>query len=131
MSSPEFQIYCGRGVADVFREFDRMMQAAREWAAGAKWADDMEVNVLEDADQWRDKYNEVQGWVTEMELSFYRNLLQLINVGAGTGGLKLYPDSKNSLFFQEPASGYHGAMIFFPRLHNGVRLPVGSYSTHT
>ena len=128
--SKEFAVFFGTGVADVIRKAQRMVDEAKAWAQIA-WADDLEVDI-NNANQWREKYTEVQLWVREMEVSFYRCLLHLITLASQTGELKLSWDSENSLFFLEPSSGYHGGFIYHAKYADGEkRLPVGEWSLHT
>jgi hypothetical protein len=128
--SSEFKVVFHEGVADVIRHCQKRIEDARNWAQIA-WSDDLGVDPG-NADRWREKYAEVQVWVAEMELSFHRCLLQLIQLASQRGELQLWWDSPDSLFFREPASGYHGGFIFHQkRLAGDKPLPVGSWSLHT
>jgi hypothetical protein len=131
MGSPAFKLVCDEGVADVLNECERMIGEARNWAAAGQWATDTGVRV-ENVDEWRQKYQDTQAKVNEMERSFNRCLLQLVQLAGSMGEVRLSWDSKASLFFREPATGYHGGMIYHPNYHNGSTiLPVGTWSLHT
>jgi hypothetical protein len=107
-----------------------MIGEARNWASAGQWAHDTGVRV-ENVDEWRQKYVEMQATINQMERSFYRSLFQLIKLAASMGEIRLFWDSKASLFFREVATAYQGAMIYRPNYHNGVPLPCGSWALHT
>jgi hypothetical protein len=131
MSSKPFKLVCSDGVADVLSECEHMINEARNWSSAGQWAKDTGVSV-EDVDAWRQKYTEMQAKVNEMDRSFHRCLFQLIQLASSMGEVQLSWDSKCSLFFHEPATGYHGGMIYHPNYHDGKTiLPVGTWSLHT
>jgi hypothetical protein len=137
MSSKEFTVTFLGGVADVMTEASKMIHEAKQWAAGFQWAEDTGFTAESQAkfsDEWRNRYQKMQDRVDEMELSWLRSLVHLIQLASNSydGDLRLSWDSPDSLFFHHPKSGYHGGLIFHPDYADGrKRLPVGTRSIHT
>ena len=108
MTSREFTIQCGPGVADALLQADQMIRDARSWVGSADCQ-----RAFADV-QHPPSWTELDVRVQDMELSLLRCLRLLINLAAGTGEVRLTRDSDVSLLFHQPATGLTGGMIYHP-----------------
>lgn len=125
MSSKEFKIICGAGVADVLQEVDRLVQAAHQWVNSDECLRVYKVEMT------RALWNDLQDRITAMELSFHRNFKKLIQFGAFTGEINLYWDSPRSLVGVQSRTGFTIGLIAHHYYVNGEKTPLLTWSLHS
>ena len=125
MTSNEFKVTAGTGVADVLANVDKMVDDAYNWVNSPECTRIYKVQMT------RALWNELLDKITEMEQSFDRNFRKIMIFASQSGEVRLVWDSNRSLTAYEPKTGLTMGLIFHPRWVNGEPTPIGSWSLHS